>query len=349
MKKFLATALLLVIVVACSTQTPPVAEDFVVTSLGNYNITLYKNLTAGSYIEFDIISSMKLDNASILIDTETPYTAAITEKEVEDYPYYVFQNYQDVDWNKMYELHIKAIPEDREAVAEFTNYRDKHLNEFEEIFNNPPLQDCFYYTVTVIFQMLESGTDEAFDTITFKFDDREIDIEVGTVTIDYSTQFDSTRRLLSSYNMGAWNKGLTPNPDGYMIVNDAEYMAMEDLYITNIYVLDDDKSVTEVSISIQQNDTTIDKLFSPETKLFVEKGSFIKPRVVVADSGFINQHLYSTFVYVVIEYEVDNQTHYSYFESMFRTRPQMYELYAAQIDDIDFLPFYYQYFSRLQN
>lgn len=179
MKKLLVVVLLFILAVGCSQRKP---EDFLVTSLGDYNITLYKNLTVSGYIEFDIVSSFKLDDAVILIDIETPYTAVISEKKIEKYPYYVFQNYQDIDWNKMYELH-KKIPkdisktsEDAKAVEEFQNYRDKYLDEFNKKLKNPPLEDCYAYTVNVFFQMLGNGPDEEFDTITLKINDKEIDV-----------------------------------------------------------------------------------------------------------------------------------------------------------------------------
>lgn len=114
------------------------------------------------------------------------------------------------------------------------------------------------------------------------------------------------------------------------------------MYISGFRLLNPGADIQKVSLAIKESGKSKDILLSGEP-ILCKKGSTIKPKITVSDSNFKDQLFYSSTYHVIIDYEYSGQEYSEYFQAVYRTKYGFHELVAMLYDDIDFLPYFYQY------
>lgn len=330
-----------------------ISKDTVLFSLQNCNLNFYTQLGGATYIPFELISAQELDgsNLSLAIDINTPYRWSIDyKKEIEELPYYVYQNYQDVDWDKICQLDMDTYGDDGlpnvEAVEIYNDYRNSYLDPYKKFREKMVNLNCYYYSGAIAFDFADMegcAENESFSEITFTVNNQEYRFDIGNIELNYTLAPPETSSALQANIFSAIDKPVFPNKQG-VITLDNILSCIEDVYITGFRLLNLGAEIQEVSLAIEENGNPIDLLFSGKP-IFCKKGSTIKPKITVSDSNFKDQLFYSSTYHVMIDYEYNGKEYSEFFQMNYRTRYGFHELVAMLYDDIDFLPYFYKYYS----
>jgi hypothetical protein len=328
----------------------------VLTSFQDYNIVFYNNISVARNVIFELISRNGLEGAELHIDIKTPYQFYLEPMAVEEeLPYYVYQNYQDIDWDKMYRLYQAAEFDldqsgriDEEAVKEFTRYRDLYCEAFQKYLKKDPYRDYYHYTGSIVFDMTGQEDTEHFEEVTLITDTGSFNFNIGRIVLDYNTAaLELGPALLPDY-LGAWDKQIIPDPRGTIIMSRETVLSVEkDLCITGFRLLNPDVEIAELSYSVEKEGVSLNKKYKPGDRLELDKGSKFELHIMLNDRTFMNKHLYSTCIYAVIDYVVEGLEYSAVCEASYRTRHCFHELYASLHDNVDFLPYYYQYYQKV--
>lgn len=353
----------LVLLVGCSSKSDAnlqgeLTDGTLLATFENYHLTIYKELSAARTISFGVISSEELSEVDVKIDVETPYEISMEKISIEtDIPYYVYQNFRMLDWKRMYELHYQGVRHllevgaemDNDAVEKFTDFNELYREDYERILEKKNYKNIYYYQVILQFQMedIEIEGYEVFEEIFIIANGVEYKFDIGKIELDYATDFDIPEYLLSPVYIGAWGKAVEPNSKGEIVIDDMEFISLEDLVVTDIRVINDNVEIAEITITTDKDGVSMDRTFNKGEGMHLQQGTTLYPKVVLNDKNFINTQSYSNTIYLVIEYEIEGNSKVVYFESNYLTRPNVYEFIFRKIENVDFLSYYNDYFNKI--
>lgn len=335
-------------------RTPSeLSDDTILFSLKNYNSTFYTQLGGAMYIPFELISGKELneDDIFLAIDIKTPYRWGLdSQKEIEELPYYVYQNYQDIDWNKMCELYLDCGGDDAlnvKAIKLFNDYSDSHLESYRAFRDKKGNQGCYYYSGGIVFDFAtEDAVDESFSQITFTIAGQKHCFDIGNIELNYTLTLPETIPALQATIYAIHDKPVYPNKHG-LITIDGQLVCDEDVYITGFRLLNANAEIRKISLVIEGDGKSIDLLFSGEP-IFCKKGNIVKTKITVFDSKFKDQLFYSNTFHVLVDHEYNGDKSSEFFHANYRTVYGFHELVAMLYDNIDFLPYFNQYYSVIE-
>ena len=187
---------------------------------------------------------------------------------------------------------------------------------------------------------------EFFEQIIIITNGIEHSFDIGKVELDYATSFVIPEYSLSPIIIGAWGKIVKPNSKGEIVINDMEFISLEDLVITDMRVINSDVEIAEITVTTHLDGISMDRTFNKHEGMLLKKGTTIEPKVLVNDSNLINAQSYSNTIYLLIEYEVEGISQVVYNESTYLTRPNIYETIFRKVENVDFLSYYYDYVNK---
>jgi hypothetical protein len=357
MKKFMVMVAISLCLCGCGQKENSLGElppDTLIISFKNFYSTFYQQLGGAMYLSFEIISGQELneDNTSCKIDIQTPYKLAFDEEVISELPYYVYQNYQDVDWNKMGQLYKDCIENgifNFKKMKPYDDYRDFYIEPYEKYLEKKVNQDVHYYNAGIKFSMQEGMADESFSEIVLTVNNQDYRFDIGNIKLNYSSsnprEYSSA---LQAHVYAATDRTVNPNEKGVISI-DNYLECTEDVIITGFSLLDSNANIQQISLAIEEdnNNRAREILFTGEP-MVCKKGSFIIPKITIIDNNFKDQLFYSSTYHVLIDYEYDGKQYSEYFQSHYRTKYGFHELVAMLYDDIDFLPYYYKYVNVIR-
>jgi hypothetical protein len=186
--------------------------DVLVTGI-NCNITIYKDCSSWHILTLDLISKEEIKDIGIKINIQTPYKFSIAQKEIIEIPYYVFLNYQDIDWPKFRDLHINLLAhedypylsENAQEFKDFHEYANTYDNSYKDFINRNSYQDYYYYEMYILFDVTKTVLDEneSFKEITLQINGQEYNCDIGKVELDYTTSFSLNKSILETQSGAA--------------------------------------------------------------------------------------------------------------------------------------------------
>ena len=81
----------------------------------------------------------------------------------------------------------------------------------------------------------------------------------------------------------------------------------------------------------------------------LSEGTTVNPIVTINDPDIIGKLSNYKVYYLIMEYEVNGTKYSTDFSSSFFTNLDQYEIYAAEVDGIDILSYYIDYYTLTQN
>ncbi|SES86221.1 hypothetical protein [Anaerobranca gottschalkii] len=332
-----------------------IKEDLFITSMENFNLTIYKNLSNASYIVFNLITSEAIDenSFSISLDIDTPYSFSLEKMEINEYPQYIYMTYKGIDWDEFYRLE-RLIEENKGNIEkilkhsqELEDYKKKYLVDYETEKTNPAYKNLNYYAVYIKFSMDDEKVrgftgKEKIEEVIFSVGEKEYKFPIGKIILDYQTHFE-TAFYLESFVLGFSEKKLIPNSLGVIVIDNMEFLATENLTIKDIRLLNEGVDIDQIKVILEKDGIALDTIFDQELSL--EKGTKFSPTLIVKDKSFMNKQFYYTTLVVEIEYEYMGNVYYQYFTANYMPGADFHELYSIKVHDLDFISYYNKYLN----
>lgn len=323
-------------------------EEVLIIPIQNFNLTFYKNCSYARFFCFDIVSTQQISEATAEIDIKTPYTFSfnINENELR-FPYYVFQNYQTVDWKLMHDLYLKNLEALKENTVyqPFLDYRDLYVDDYLGTVEN--IAPLYHYNGTIAFDMDKADIDsnEVINTIKFNINGNNYTVNVGSIMLDYTTKYTYPTKNIKLKTLSMVDRKIIPHPNGTIPGTFLSFTCEKDILIKGFKLLESSVEITDIDITTQYNNKTMTQKYSIGKPLLCKAGTQVDVNLKVDDANFIGRMLYSTSLHLVIEYETEGEQSTAFFESIFRTRPEPYEVYASEYDKVNFISYYYDFAS----
>lgn len=325
---------------------------------GDFHITFYESMSPGRFFAFNIVTAEPLDmeGASASIDIETPYKFFISaeggedegSEKVEEFPYYVFQNYQEVDWKEMYrlfEMDQELYQKENKIYQPYHDYRDEYTEAYQAM-SAMETPEIYCYKATVNFDM-SSGLDknETINEITLTLNGREYVVDVGEIKLNYTTPTElNGSESVSMDSLAAFDMNLNPNDKGKIKINHAfGFTFDEETVIKGFDIIGGGAEVEWASLQIENGGSVMDIEWTAGKEITIPKGSSVSANLVIKDPVMIGKIWYSTAYHIKMNYEVGGEAYGSIYQALFRFRCDAYSVLAAMKDGVDFKPYYYDY------
>ena len=191
---------------------------------GNYDMKISND--AGQIgFKVNLLSKNKIskDDLSVILNTSAKYDYDLTELEKEEMPYYVFQCYKNVDWEK-----LKMLEADISTNLQFTEYQDKYVAEYNK---SDKKKNFYYYQLEVLFNGETINQPEILKEIEVTYNNKTYGCLLGNVNLaTYVERPDNTTEgnFFSLMTGGMYNINAFPNKDGelYTPENGLKYEGM---------------------------------------------------------------------------------------------------------------------------
>ncbi len=129
--------------------------------------------------------------------------------------------------------------------------------------------------------------------------------------------------------------------------DDFSFTCSEDIKITGFYLLNESANISNITLESETDDAALDQIWDSIPMDF-SKGTVLTPLISVYEKALEGNATYFTIIYVVMEYEINGQKFEAYYHSMFRTRPNAYEVYASEVDEVDVLSYYLNFYDKIR-
>lgn len=322
------------------------------------HITFYESMSPGRFFTFNIVTAEPLDmeGATASIDIETPYKLFLSVEgeedegngEVKEFPYYVFQNYQDVDWKEMYrlfEIDQELYQKENKNYQPYKDYQDEHVDAYQAM-SASAIPKVYYYNALINFDM-SAGMDknETINEITLTLNGREYVTDVGEITLDYTTPTEANEsESMSMDSLAAFDMNLNPNDKGKIKINHAfGFTCDEETVIKGFDIIGVGAEVEWASMQIENGGSVMDIEWTAGKEITIPKGSSVSANLVIKDPVMIGKIWYSTAYHIKMNYEVGGEAYGSIYQALFRFRSDAYSVLADMKDGVDFKPYYYDY------
>ena len=352
MKKYLIMTVLVIsmLVSACSTgqgesrKTQETKESYgklpshidkMYCSLQNAEYSFYYDLTSSSNIQFYLVSPEKLEKDKMKIEMNTVYKYNYSIEEVqEDFPYYVYQMYNNVDWSKLKEGDdSKAFQEYMKSLSD--NYKNDKVNAPE----------IYKYQVNLSFN-IDSDYDEEtsgkqeINKIKVVAGKNEQEFEIGKIRFINDSKTNIKYQgikpeavAITDYKINPSEKGLLPLSDQY------SFKANKDIVINKIYTLSGDE-IKDISVDITRGDSSTNKEWDGKSNLEIKKGSKVTIKGNIESEEYKKVDLFSTQEYVLMDYMVGKKQYTAKVEYSYVMDINKYEMVACMKDGIDIKGYY---------
>ena len=312
--------------------------DTIYCSLQNAEYDFYYDMTSSNNIEFYLISPTKLEKDKMKIEMDTIYKYNYSVEEVtEDFPYYVYQMYNDVDWNKLAELRKG------DDLKEFEEYRDSLLDNYEN--DKVSVPEIHKYKVNVSFNIRTVSDSKMFENqeinkikVLTENNEKEFEIERIRFINDSKTniQYEDIEQevvAITDYKINPGKDGFLPLADQY------SFTTNKDIVIKKIYTLSGNK-IKDISIDITKDDFSINKEWDGKSNLEIKKGSKVTIKGNIESEEYKKVDFFSTQEYVLLDYMVGKHRYTTKVEYSYVTDINKYEMVACMKDGIDIKEYY---------
>ncbi|MDD2269258.1 MAG: hypothetical protein PHY15_06935 [Eubacteriales bacterium] len=334
-------------------------EDEVIILLDDVDFTFYESMSFMRFIQFDIISQKEIrDDYSLNLDINTPYKLTIEEKPEQEesglefeFPYYVFQSYQNVDWKEMYSLHLlneKSIEEEYKQYEPYVEYMNLYKDSYSKV-KASDLPVLYRYTASIVFNMPDNiDENEEIEELKFEINGKEYKKKVN-IKIDYTTKSIYKVESILQRALAQSERLIIPNSEGKMVVDNFPVECKSDIEITDFYVLNNDVEIKELTINSSiNNGANINQKWVKGKIIAFPEGTNFNIKVTFTDKNFIDKMNYSAKVYLVLEYNSgEGKEECTYFEIVFTTKLNEYEILGVMYDQTTIKSYYYDYYSKI--
>lgn len=321
-------------------KLPSRQEDFFLLECENCDITIYDGISGGIFCTFRLLSAQPLTEADVELTTPEGFNSgmSLVETETQSFPYYVFQAYQGQSWTRLYELFLEG----ENSAAHYAE-RDQYMDAYTQLGADdiPPL---YAYDLTLSWPNENQAAipDVRELSVTVKGQTRTFPIDCFRFVDDFS--YISGDGNLVAQSIARFDLNVTPGADGHIDTRELEFEAKEALEITQIGFVGDAAQIAEVSIFSAE--TGVDVTWNEGEGFPVNQGDTITLRVHATDPVFANTLTGSTRRHLEVRYTCNGTESAAYVELGYRMRRNPYEIYAAEVDGVDILSYYTEYYVK---
>lgn len=332
------------------------ADDLMLITAEDYDFVIYKNLSSSRTISFFILTSKQIEDGSTAeIDINTTYNYNIflmpDGNLKEDGSKYIssdlFDCYQGMDWKLMLSLYKEAMKGEDGVLTEAKELYNDYNMQYSDYWlqmdeNNIP--NLYLYRVTISFNVNESNLteNELINEITLNINGKEHKLNIGRIILDYETENIFSNEGITPKCNSVYDFGFYPNSEGKITIDAFSFTNIDDLKITGFRLLNNDAEITDVSLDITTGNGSYNTVWTGEP-MVVTKLAYITPRITVAIKGMAEKITYNTSLIIVMDYEISGVKHSICFFASVMRLPNMYELYAVEIDGVDVISYYNDY------
>ncbi len=304
-------------------------ELYVYMPFNHINYTIYNSFTSMRYFTVPIISSRAISDEEATIDLgiETPYTYSLTEIKKEDFPYYLYLCYKDVNWDNM--------------------FYDKFLDEFNKL-DTSKWSEIRYYRAEIALNldsdMLKNEEITQLSLITRK---NSFTFNVGSIKLDYETResFDGNSLMFSSFIIG--DVPMSPSALGTIDIPELSFTTENDITLKDINVYNaEGVKVESVRLNIEKGDSITTVEYNTGDLMKMEAGLEVTAAITLSDANMANLLDYSSIYNIVFVYEDGNETYQQHVEVSTSTKRGFYEHLCEEVDSIDLSKYYFGYLSK---
>ncbi len=263
----------------------------------------------------------------------------MVELEKEEMPYYVYQCYKNVDWEK-----LKMLESDASTNLEFTEYQDKYVPEYNK---SDKKKDFYYYEMEILFDNETITQPEELIDIQIEYKNKTFEEKLGNVNLTKFVEEPENiteKEYFSLMTGGMYNINAFPNKDGELHTPESglKFEVYNDTVIKSIKILNND-SISVKDVVFKDATNGMDRKFDGE--LSSKKGDKGNICITLVDEEFKSKLCYSANMFLDIEFEAGDTTEHECIPVQFNTRLDPYEVYADEVDGVDILSFYTKYYE----
>lgn len=310
-----------------------------------------------------------------LLPDEYSFSQVYTEDVAITMPFYVYQSYRGKDWaalaeqSQEFETLLAQGADVLEASNKLEEMRNEYLEDYLALEEAGKLPVLYNYQLH-IFLPVDAAVPELHE-ITLHIKDDAYTFPVGRIQFDSDSKHpESDTALTPVCFIAGWHVKFA-RIDGCFRENNERVLcvekATEDISITDIYLWDDERKISDIEILItqpydpeasislntdgQQDDAEIvaDYLWDGKTPISLKKGERICVRFTFHEPRFANQASGYTQYHLALEYQTEDESTYNYliwYPMAVRTfAADPHEIYLAHELGIDVLSYYEDYFT----
>lgn len=311
-------------------------------ALQNSNIVIPLDFaTTSNYISFEVVSDFEITKEQITVPSLPVeiYDIELVNLTISDLPMHVYFEYNNVDWNKMYELETGG----NELLIEYNAYTDELSNGYD---SNTLIdsEDYYYYEVYLSFSEIEDG-DEITSIVIENSEGIEIEYDIGYIgfTNFYFEASDIDGFILKT--IGSFGRVIYPGSYGSLGEEVISFSVRDEINLTSVTTLNDSINIDKVTVSIISDDYTVNKLLTDE-EIIIPANSDVEITISLHDEDFINVLDYATNIHLQLNFVDEDVTASINYSSLVQTKKNFYEIIASYRDKLDFTSYYTDYANK---
>ena len=322
-------------------KLPSRQESFFLLECENSVLPFYKDLNCASFQFFRLISAQPLtqEDLALTLPDGISYEFSLTPLEQEPFPYAVFATYQGQNWAELYQLYLESL-KDNSKKEKYLTAEGEYWEAYSQLSEKEVLP-LYTYTLTLSFPPAQLNQEKEIGSITISVKGQQKTYPMEQWKFGMAPPAGKQSGLLSSDTMALSDLRANPTSNGQVSVPPITYQASEDLEITKIQFLGDSASVLSANISSES--TGVNLQWDDEAPFGVEAGDSVTLQVTAQVPNFANTLRGSARLYLEVQYRSGGEVFSYYVELTYRMRQNPYEIYAAEVDQIDLMPYYLDY------
>jgi len=321
---------------------------------GNTNVVLYKNLTGSRSIQFELVSAFPFDADELNLQLESDATDfsynAECYRDVQDaqeiFPFYLYQCYQNMDWQRLATLaRKKSENESSNSALEFSQMQNMFMDGYTTLRDQNKLPKLYKYVVGIGFNLDKLNSVRQVYAINLELNGESKRYVLDNLILDGEREFNLANAGISS-TLAISDAPVNISKDGTLDLTYIDLQSPKSYQLTGLSLLDDDTtSIADCSVTLRKTDgTQIDMKWDGQSPIQVMPGESVRLDTKCIDTRLagVMESVFSK--YIQIQYITSDGDQCSEIvQGIYRMRQGLYDLYAAA-DGVNVLSFYLDYY-----